>query len=585
MGANPALVNARGVAVAAATLTALVLLGIESASWSRSARFDSTTEPITRCSLQVTAVAPADRAAGLREGDVLWLPPISVPARTALVYHYTPTQSGRAGETIALSVQRGASRLTLPYSLRHSQSAASFAAQLAFKFVILAIGVFVLWRGRARAATVLGVWCLGVAVALPDAWWGALPPGGRIFGGILTAALWTYSPLMLYLVVESIATGVSRNTIAIARAAMLVTVLPALILNTINATQQAQTGCSFVYLTPWIVNGAFSAAQLVIIAFFAISYTRTTGIARQRIRWVFWAFMISRFGVLLNLFNRLIVHPIHLSGAEWLTVMIFPLGCAYAILRHRIIDVNFVLNRTLIFTILTSIAVGIFVLLEHLLNSVAVSREGSLAVELAVALALGLSFNAVHKRTEQFLDRTLFRSKYDAALKLQQLSEDAAYMENPETLLESATREIPRAMAARGAAIYERVDGKYSLAAASGLSALPEEVEVDDPAFVRLRKHLSQIDLSEVNSALGSDAIAFALSVRGQLTGAFVCGPRVNGETFAPDEIALLRNVVHEIGAELHAMRSREKAEILGALTSGLMDLPAARLRLARKEE
>ena len=76
-----------------------------------------------------------------------------------------------------------------------------------------------------------------------------------------------------------------------------------------------------------------------------------------------------------------------------------------------------------------------------------------------------------------------------------------------------------------------------------------------------LRKQLSQIDLSEVNSALGSDAIAFALAVRGQLTGAFVCGPRLNGETFAPDEIAMLRNTVHEIGAELNAIRSREQAE------------------------
>ncbi len=577
--------NARGIAIAAATLTALVLIGIEIQSWPQSARFNSTIETVGRCAVRITAVSSADYAAGLREGDELLLPQMSVPARTAVVYHYSPTQTARAGEAIALAVQRGGSRLTIPFTLRHTDSIATFIAQLGFKFFILLLGVFVLWRGRERAATVLAIWCLGVAVALPDAWWGALPITGRLFGGILTAALWTYSPLMLYLVVEMIATGVSRRAILIARSAMLVTVVPALILNTINATQQAFSGCAAVNLTPWIVNGAFSAGQLVIIAFFAVSYMRTTGLARQRVRWIFWAFLVSRFGVLLNLFNRLLVHPVHLSGAEWLTVMIFPLGCAYAILRHRIIDVNFVLNRTLIYTILTSLAVGIFILLEHLLNSAAVSREGSLAVELSVALALGLSFNVVHKRTEQFLDRTLFRSKYEAAVALQQLAEDAAYMENPETLLESATREIPRVMRVRGAAIYERVDGCYALAAATGLGALPAEVGVDDPAFVRLRKHLSQIDLSDVNSALGSDAIAFALSVRGQLTGAFICGPRINAETFAPDEIALLRNVTHEIGVELHAIRSREKAEILSALTSGMMDLPAARRRLARKEE
>ncbi len=182
-------------------------------------------------------------------------------------------------------------------------------------------------------------------------------------------------------------------------------------------------------------------------------------------------------------------------------------------------------------------------------------------------------------------ERTLFRSKHEAAIALQQLAEGAAYMENPETLLERATSEIPRAMGARGAAIYERMDSRYKLAAATGLATLPAEIAVDDQAFVRLRKQLSQIDLSEVNSALGSDAIAFALAVRGQLTGAFICGPRLNGETFAPDEIALLRNVVHEIGAELYAIRAREKAEILNALTDGIMDLPTARLRMARKEE
>jgi hypothetical protein len=578
-------VNARGIAVAAATLAAVILVGIEIQSWPHSAGFNSSIQSVSRCVVRVVTVNPADAVAGLREGDGILLSRMTTPARTAIAWNNTPTQTGHAGDAIQLAVQRGNSSFFIPYKLRHTDTPLKFAAQLGFKFFLLAIGVFVLWRGRDRAATVLGIWCLGVGVGLPDAWWGGLPLDGRIFGGALTAALWTYSPLMLYLVVESIATGVSRRAIVVARTAMLLTVAPALILNTVNATAQAQTGCAVVNLAPWAANSAFSAAQLVIIAFFAFSYVRTTGIARQRIRWVFWAFMISRFGVLLNLFNRLLPHPIHLSGAEWLTVMIFPLGCAYAILRHRIIDVNFVLNRTLIYTILTSFAVGIFVLLEHILNSVAVSREGSLAVELAVALALGLSFNVVLKRMEQFLDRTLFRGKYEAAVALQQLAEDAAYMENPETLLESATREIPRVMGARGAAIYERVDGRYALAAATGLGKLPAEVGVDDAAFVRLRKHLSQIDLSDVNSALGSDAIAFALSVRGQLTGAFICGPRINGETFAPDEIALLRNVTHEIGVELHAIRSREMAEILNALTSGMMDLPAARLRLARKEE
>lgn len=569
--------NSRAIAASALTLAAVSLLIVEIVSWPQSARFGPTVVSASRCALAISGVDEADRATGLREGDAVLLQQMDLPARVALVYHYTLTQTGRAGETIRLVVQRGGRQLTIPYVLRHADSAATFAAQLGFKLFILVVGIFVLWRGRDRASLVLGIWCLGVAVALPDAWWGALSVGGRMLGGVSTAALWTCLPLVLYLVVESIATGVSRRAVFIARTAMLLTVAPSLIVNTINTTAQAQTGCALFDLTPWMVNAAFTGSQLVIIGFFVVSYLRTTGLARQRVRWVFWAFLISRFGVLLNLLNRLATHPIHLSGIEWLTVMIFPLGCAYAILRHRIIDVNFVLNRTLVYTILTTFVVGVFVLLEDALNSIAVSRGVGLAVELAVALGLGLSFNALHKRTENALERTLFRRKHQAALALQQIADEAAFMENADALLARVTREIPSAVQATGAAVYERGNRGYTLVAETGQDSRPREVGIDDLAFVRLRKQLSEVDLSDVASELGSDGIAFAFAVRGQLVGALVCGRRVNGESFAPDEIAQLRNVAHEVGAELHAIRARQQMLLFDAIMEGKIDLQTAR--------
>jgi len=43
----------------------------------------------------------------------------------------------------------------------------------------------------------------------------------------------------------------------------------------------------------------------------------------------------------------------------------------------------------------------------------------------------------------------------------------------------------------------------------------------------------------------------------------------------------LLRNVAHEVGAELHAIRARQRAELLDALMAGSIDLSTARARLA----
>jgi hypothetical protein len=571
--------SSRALGAAVLSFVAVALTVIEVASWSQSARFGPAVTNTSRCEISIIGVSEADRASGLREGDRLQLPDMDTPARIAVSYKLVPMQVARANETIRLVVERSGRRLTFPYTLRHTDGLGTFIAELGFKLVLLGIGIFVLWRGRDRASLVLGIWCLGVGVALPDAWWGALPTNGRLAGAVLTAALWTYSPFVLYFVVESIATGVSKLARTIARTLMALTVAPALIVNAVNAAAQASTGCAPVHLTPWAVNAAFTSSQLVTIGFFILSYLHSAGVERQRVRWVFWAYLLSRAGVLLNLFNRLAVHPIHLSGIEWLTVMIFPIGCAYAILRHRIIDVNFVLNRTLVYTILTTLAVGIFVLLENILNAVAVSRGVGLAVELTVALSLGLSFNALHKRTESTIERTLFRRKHQAVRALQRLSEEAAYMESADALLERATTEIPRAVGASVSAVYEHVDGGYRLVAGGG-DSLPKTVDIDDLAFVRLRKDLSQVDLSDVASALGADGFVFAFAVRGQLFGALVCGRRTNGESYAPDEIRLLRNISHEVGAELHAIRTRQHAELLDALVSGRLDLQSVKARL-----
>jgi len=569
--------SSRALAAAALTLVAVALLIVEMASWGASARFGPVLHNTSRCTFGVVTLADAERTSGLREGDTLLSPQIDAPGRLA-VSPIVPMQVAHVNETTRLVVQRGDQQLSLPYTFHHTDSVGRFLAQLGFKFVILAVGLLVLWRGRDRASLLLGLWCLGIVVALPDAWWGGLPFNGRLFGSFLTAVLWTCLPFILYLVVESIATGVGSRTKTITRILMAIAIAPSLIVNAFNTAAVTLTGCAPIFLDPWIVNAAFASSQLVTIGFFVVSYMRSTGLERLRVRWVFWAYMLSRFGVLLNLFNRVAMHPVHLSGIEWLTVMIFPIGCAYAILRHHIIDVNFVLNRTLVYTILTTFAVGIFIVVENFLNAIAANRGVGLAVELTLALSLGLSFKALHRKTENAIERTLLRRKHEAALSLQRLSEEAAYTESAGALLDRVTTEIPRATGARFSAVYERTEGGYRLAA--GGDSLPQTVDIDDLAFVRLRKDLSQVDLTDVRSALGSDGFAFAFAVRGQLFGALVCGRRTDGESYAPDEISLLRNVAHEVGAELHAIRTRQHAELLDALVSGRIDLQTVKARL-----
>ncbi len=394
------------------------------------------------------------------------------------------------------------------------------------------------------------------------------------------AVLWTTAPFLLYLIVESVAAGVSKAARIVTRSIMVLLMLPALIVNSVDALSQALTGCWVLPIAPWFANAAFAASQLVIVAFFALSYTRTKGIAKQRVRWVFWAFLFSRGGVLLNLANRLSAHPLNLSGFEWATVLLFPIGCTYAILRHRIIDVNFVLNRTLVYTILTTIVVGIFIVTEDLLRLAEAGHGVSVAVDVAIALALGFSFNALHGWVRRAIERGLFRAKHAAANELRSLAEEAPFTENAATLLRRAVEDIRRLSGAEATAVYERSGDAYRLSASSGTHPFVETVDVDDLALVRLRRSRAYTFLGGLVSSLGSTGIAFPFAVRGQLEGAFICLPRSNGEAYAPDEIALLSSVTHEIGVEFHAIRARRQAELLDALVNGVVDVHEAKAQL-----
>lgn len=561
-------------------LTALAIVAVEAVSWPGSARLGPLSATSLRCAVRLDTVTPADASAGLRAGDTVDLERMSVAGRAAQAFHYTPAQAGRAGDVVAVTVSRANRTLTIPYTLQHADSWAVFAAQMAFKVVLLGLACLLLFRGTDSASLLLGIWCTSVGLGLPDAWWGLLPVAGRIAGGALTALLWTCSPFVLYLVVEATAQGVSRRARIITRICMAALILPDFLVNVINATAQAVTGCSLVAVPSQIAGEAFAASQLVIIAFFALSYVRTSGLAKQRVRWVFWAFLMSRFGVLLNLLNRLAVHPVHLSGFEWVTVLVFPIGCAYAILRHRIFDVNFVLNRTLVLTILTSFVVGVFILLEEVLKAFAAGHGIGLAVETIVALVIGFSFNAMHRYLERVIARALFHKKFEAEKALRRLADEAPYMESEDALLARTVREVRDAAGARGVSIYERAGNEYRLSAQIGADHAPERVEIDDLAFVRMRKSRGAVDLAYVSSALDNDGVAFPFQLRGNLLGALICRRRPNGEAYAPDEIALLSNVAHEVGAEVSAIRARRQSEMLDGLLSGNMDVRHVRDRL-----
>jgi two-component system, NtrC family, sensor kinase len=374
---------------------------------------------------------PAARA-GVREGDVLLAvngEEVLSPARLDILL-----AGRRAGSHLRYSLLREDERRALDVTvlpLPRGNVSAFYYLSLA-GFFSLVVGTVVLLRRPAdRASLHFYAVCVLFFLVYSISYTGKLDFADRVL-------LWTDSLAGLFLPVVFLhfcLTFPERRLRAQRSWVVPALYMPGLVIAGAAAASHALLRAGEEPATLWgIVETLDRVQPLYFAIFFTLafavlldSYQRTRGLTpRRQVKWLLWGtaagiFPFLAFYALPFALGRQPGVALQLAGYGPLAFV--PLSLAYAVVKHRLMDVELIFRRALGYVLAVAVIVGL-ALLTVGLTDVLWEEPHTTVMALLSALVVVILFTPVKARIQEALDRLFYRERYSSRKALVRLSED-----------------------------------------------------------------------------------------------------------------------------------------------------------------
>ncbi len=369
------------------------------------------------------------------------------------------------------------------------------------------------------------------------------------------------------------------------------------VLLTRMAGERTARGVMLAYVYGFVVLGLASLAENV--------WRAPSAEARRKSRVLLWG---TVFGVVPVAVERAAIDFWGYQPSFWmdsltgLVVLLYPLSFAYAVVKHRVLEIPVLLRRSARYVLVqrgylvlllavAAAAIGLFT------RTIGRFFTAHASVGMGVSAVFGIvlvwaSAPMVRKGTAR-IDRAFFRSAYDARVILQDLAEKARTVTDRHELAVLLERHIQGALQPVTLACFlEAGEGELALECGQVPAGL-EKISATLPALVELARRGKSAELPQEFAERGGSKDALArlapeclvpiLGRDSRLIGLLALGPRRSEEPYSREDQHLLDSVASQAGVALENIALAEKmAERMEAERRSGIEMEIARQVQAR---
>ena len=302
-----------------------------------------------------------------------------------------------------------------------------------------------------------------------------------------------------------------------------------------------------------------TATALVGFYSLASAYKVSNALERQRIKWVLLGLAsvcVALVTAALDFDGRLDAVPLWVkSGLESL-IVVLPITLAYAIIRHRVIDVRFVVSRALVLGFIATVIAAVIVGLDWLFSTQLAGSRLQIAIYAGAALVVGFTLNGARQHIATLVDVLFYRQWHRTQQQANALSDSVHRAISKADLCQILPAGICEAYSLASVALFEKLtDGGLVRVADHGwLSGTLWHLLPDD----RVAKRATSLRPTNIDSLAWTEealpvgvarpSIMIPIVFGKQVWAILLCGAHENGTALDPDEIQALRRLCGDAG-------------------------------------